>query len=63
MLEDAGITVIGDMGPIDPSVAVSKSNTLGGLGGDAEMMDVVEPVFNSDIVEDIDEFVDGVTES
>ena len=63
MLEDAGIKVIGDMGPIDPSVAVEKSNTLGGLGGDAAMMDIVEPDFNSDIVEDLDEFVDGVTEN
>ena len=63
MLEDAGITVIGDMGPIDPSVAVEKSNTLGGLGGDAAIMDIIEPDFNSEIVEDLDEFVDGVTEN
>ena len=33
------------------------------MGGDAAIMEVIEPEFNSDIVEDIDEFVDGVTEN
>ena len=33
------------------------------MGGDAAIMEVIEPEFNSDIVEDIDEFVDGVSEN
>ena len=33
------------------------------MGGDAAIMEAIEPEYNSDIVEELDEFVEGVTEN